>query len=247
MELDISLAPDVLFYLGTFAVTNSFLWAVILSLFLMVCVLLLRFVFLREIPGRTQAAVEILIEGGYDFVRSVIGSDAKARRVFPLVMTMFIFILITNLFTLIPGQSAVTIETVEGPRALFRAVMADYGAVFMLTMVSIIIMQIVSIAVSGPFGYLGRFLNFKSPLGFVLGLMDIVGELAKVLSLSFRLFGNIFAGEVLGAVMLFLLPFLVPAPFLFLGLLSAVVQAFVFPMLTLVFITQVSEGAEAES
>ena len=76
--------------------------------------------------------------------------------------------------------------------------------------------------------------------------MDIVGEVAKIVSLSFRLFGNIFAGEVLSAVMLFLAPFIVPLPFMFLGLLTAVVQAFVFSVLTLIFITMASEIEEDE-
>ena len=74
--------------------------------------------------------------------------------------------------------------------------------------------------------------------------MDIVGESAKLVSLSFRLFGNIFAGEVLTAVMLFLVPFIAPLPFMFLGLLTAVVQAFVFSVLTLIFVTMASEIEE---
>ena len=115
-----------------------------------------------------------------------------------------------------------------------------------MTMITVILVQIVAIAVHGPFGYMGKFFNFKSPLSFFLGLMDIVGELAKIVSLSFRLFGNIFAGEVLGAVMLFLAPFLVPLPFMFLGLLSAVVQAFVFAVLTVVFVKLASEIEEEE-
>jgi len=105
---------------------------------------------------------------------------------------------------------------------------------------------VVAIMVHGPFGYVGKFLNFRSPLAFALGLMDIIGEFAKVVSLSFRLFGNIFAGEVLGAVMLFLAPFFIPLPFMFLGLLSAVVQAFVFATLTLVFVMLAAEVEEDE-
>jgi F-type H+-transporting ATPase subunit a len=77
--------------------------------------------------------------------------------------------------------------------------------------------------------------------------MNIIGESAKVVSLSFRLFGNIFAGEVLGSVMLFLFPFFLPLPFMFLGLLTAIVQAFVFSVLTLVFINMASEGASEEA
>ncbi len=124
-------------------------------------------------------------------------------------------------------------------------------------MISVITTQIVAIFVYGPFGYIFKFINIKELKNFFLellkgrlklgllgqgfldlflGLMDIVGEIAKIISLSFRLFGNIFAGEVLGAVFLFLAPFIAPLPMQFLGLLTAIVQAFVFSILTLIFI-----------
>jgi len=245
MNLDISLAPQILFYIGSFPVTNSFLWMIILTIITIIFTLIIS-ASLKLVPGKIQSIVEIFLEGGYDFVKSVIGTDKKARRIFPLVMTMFVFTLITNLFTYIPGQAAIMINTADGPVALFRAVMADYGMVFMMTTITIILVQVVAIIVHGPFGYMGKFINFKSPLSFVLGLMDIIGEFAKLVSLSFRLFGNIFAGEVLGAVMLFLAPFFIPLPFMFLGLLSAVVQAFVFATLTLVFVMLASEIEEDE-
>lgn len=157
---------------------------------------------------------------------------------------MFFFIFFSNFLTFIPGQGAITIATEGGVVPLFRAVIADYGLVFMMTIISVLITQIVAIVVSSPLGYITKFINLRSPLKFFLGLMDLVGEIAKVMSLSFRLFGNIFAGEVLGAVMLFLFPFFLPLPFLFLGLLTAVVQPFVFSVLTLVFISMASEAGE---
>lgn len=259
--MNISLSPEVIFNIGSFGVTNSFFWSVLLALTIMIVTLLIV-KGLKTIPGRMQGLFEVVIEGAYEFVRSVIGDDKKARKVFPLVFTMFIFTLAANLATFIPGQAAIEIHRGEGAVPLFRAVMADYSLVFVMTMISIITTQVVAIAVAGPFGYIGKFINlsgfkkaitekvsFKERVGifaqagldFFLGLMDIVGELAKVISLSFRLFGNIFAGEVLGAVMLFLAPFFVPLPFLFLGLLTALVQAFVFAVLTLIFITMASE------
>lgn len=244
MELSISLAPDIIFYIGSFPVTNTFFWSIIISVFLIIFFIIISKK-LKDKPSKIQNFVEMLIEGSYSFVESIIGPGKKAKRVFPLVATMFIFIVFSNLFVYIPGQSALTINRDEGPVAIFRAVMADYGLVLVMTLIAVITVQIVAISVSGPFKYIGKFFNFKSPLGFFLGLMDMIGELAKVISLSFRLFGNIFAGEVLGAVMLFLFPFFTPLPFMFLGLLTAVVQAFVFSMLTLVFISMASE-VEAE-
>ncbi len=240
MDLNISLSPDILFYIGSFPVSNTFFWSFIISVFLMII-----FVWvgqsMKNVPSKFQNIVEILIEGAYSFVESIIGPGKKAQRVFPLVATMFIFIVVSNLVVYIPGQSAVTIQGADGPVALFRAVMSDYGLVLIMTLVAVVVTQIVAIIATGPFRYLGRFINLRNPLKFFLGIMELIGEITKIVSLSFRLFGNIFAGEVLAMVMLFLAPFVIPLPFLFLGLLVAVVQAFVFAVLTLVFVSIASD------
>ncbi len=259
----VSLAPQILFYIKSFPVTNSFFWGICLSLLLMTVTLYIK-KSLKLVPGRLQNIFEMLIEGAYSFVISVIGSHKKAKKVFPLVFTMFFFILIANLSTFIPGQAAISIKTEGGFVPLFRAIVADYSLVFVLTIISVITTQIVAIIVLGPFGYIFKFLNFSGVIKFFseifkgrlqfgilaqglldvfLGLMDIVGEIAKIVSLSFRLFGNIFAGEVLSSVILFLAPFIAPLPFQFLGLLTAIVQAFVFSVLTLIFIKMASESA----
>lgn len=241
MELNISLSPEVLFQIGSFPVTNAFVGSLAVSLFLVVAILLIRFN-LKTVPGRAQALLESLLEGSFSFIESIIGSREKAKRVFPLVVTLFIFIVTANLATFIPGQAAVKLAKESGSVPVFRAAMADYSMVFVLTAITIVIVQIVTITASGPWNYVTKFVNFRSPLKFFLGFMDLVGEVAKIISLSFRLFGNIFAGEVLGLVVLSLMPFFAPLPFMFLGLLTAVVQAFVFSVLTLVFISMASEA-----
>lgn len=240
-ELSISLSPEVLFFVGGFPVTNTFLWGFVLSVVLVVMAFFVKSR-LREVPGRFQNLMEVVIGGGFDFVDTLMSDRKKTKRVFPLVFTMFLFILLANLFAFLPGAAAIKSNDVP----LFRAVMSDYGFVLMMTMITIITAQIVAIVVNGPFGYLKKFINLSSPLDFFLGLMDLVGELAKILSLSFRLFGNIFAGEVLTMVMLFLAPYFIPLPFMLLGLLSAVIQAFVFALLTTIFISMASEIPEAE-
>lgn len=246
MELNISLAPDILFNIGSFPVSNSLIGSFVISAVIIFAVFFVKKRLKKDVPGKFQNFVEFLISSAYDFVVSIIGSEAKAKKIFPLAFTLFIFILVANLATFIPGQSAFTYIHGGEEIPIFRAVMADYGMVLVMTLITVILVQIVTIVVHGPFGYLGKFFNFKSPLSFFLGLMDIVGEVAKIVSLSFRLFGNIFAGEVLGTVMLFLAPYFIPLPFLFLGLLSAVVQAFVFAVLTVVFVKLASEIEEDE-
>ena len=285
--MNISLSPEVIFHIGSFGVTNSYFWSIVLILVL-IFVIVRTNVKKKEVPSRAQGLLEVLIEGAYGFVRSIAGSDEKTKKVFPLVFTMFIFILAANLATFLPGQAAFSVEKTQGSVPLFRAVMADYSLVFVMTFVTIVITQIVAISVSGPFGYVGKFINlsgfktlfkslgkkevgmsqlagliFQAFLDLFLGLMDIVGEAAKVISLSFRLFGNIFAGEVLSAVMFFIgfsvvkfgfikvsalaasgniiVASLINLPFMFLGLLTAIVQAFVFSVLTLIFVVMASE------
>lgn len=246
MGLNISLAPEVLFHIGSWPITNTFFWFFWLWLFLLVGSIIFNRR-IKLIPGKFQNFVEMAVSGAYDFTESIIGPGEKAKKVFPLVATLFFFILIANLLVFIPGQSAITLETAGGVVPLFRAIAADYGFIFMITISMVVLFQIIAIITTGPFAYITKFINLKSPLKAFLGIMDLIGEIAKIVSLSFRLFGNIFAGEVLSAVMLFLAPFFIPLPFMFLGLLTAVVQAFVFSVLTLVFISMASEISPEEA
>jgi F-type H+-transporting ATPase subunit a len=262
----VSLAPHILFYIGSFPITNSFFWGIILNI-IVITIIILLVRSLKKVPNRFQNILEVIIEGGFNFVVNVVGSEKKARKVFPLVFSMFFIAFIANLVTFIPGQAAISIKTAGGVVPLFRTIIADYSLVFVMTLISIITAQIVAIKVHGPFSYIGKFINlngiknffvqaFKGKVQFgllaqgfldlFLSFMNTVGEIAKLISLSFRLFGNMFAGEVLGAVILFLAPFIVPLPFKFLGLLTAVVQPFVFAILTLIFINMASEIEEDE-
>jgi F-type H+-transporting ATPase subunit a len=245
MKLEISLSPEVIFHVGSFPVTNSFLLMVGVSLFLIV----LFFVVgrsLKSVPKALQNFIEVLFEGAFGFMDSILENKEQTRKAFPFIFTLFVFILTANLANFIPGQAALTIN--EGGKMVpfFRGVMADYGMVFVLTIISVITIQIVGVIICGPFGYLGKFINFKNPLLFFVGILEIVGEVAKILSLSFRLFGNIFAGEVLLSVFLFIFPFILPLPFMLLELVTALIQAFVFSVLTLVFIKMAGETSHEQ-
>jgi F-type H+-transporting ATPase subunit a len=92
--------------------------------------------------------------------------------------------------------------------------------------------------------YISRFINFKNPINFFVGVLELVSEFAKVLSFSFRLFGNIFAGEVLLMVMVFLIPVVIPVPFLILEVFVGFIQALVFTMLTTIFVVVATEHHE---
>ncbi|MDD5527485.1 MAG: F0F1 ATP synthase subunit A [Patescibacteria group bacterium] len=243
MKLDISLSPEAVFHLGSLPITNSFLLMIFVTLFLIVgAIWLSRNVKLA--PKGFQNAVELIFEGALDFVDTIMNDKDKTRKVFPFVFSLFIYILVANLVNFIPGQAALTIN--EGGKfvPVLRGVMADYGMVLVLTIISFVTVQVVGIMSFGPFGHLGKFINFSNPMNFFVGILELVGEFAKILSLSFRLFGNIFAGEVLLSVFLFLFPFILPLPFMVLELGTALIQAFVFSVLTLVFIKMAGEKAE---
>jgi len=92
------------------------------------------------------------------------------------------------------------------------------------------------IVILGAFKHAKKFLNFANPIKFFVGILELLSELSRIISFSFRLFGNIFAGEVLLAIMFFLLPYLVPIPFMMLEIFFGMIQAFIFAMLTLVFL-----------
>lgn len=240
--MNISLSPEILFHIGAFPVTNSMLmsWIVSIGLILAFVVAARRW---KEIPGKLQLFMEVFLVGSHDFVEGTSnGNQTVTRRMFPFFTTMAVFFLVSNLMTLLP---LAWISVNDTP--LFRTPTSDYATIFVITMFSFILFQVVAVVTGGAFGYIKKFFNFSSPIQFVLGLLDIIGELAKIVSLSFRLFGNIFAGEVLATIMLSLVPFIAPLPFAFLGILSGVIQAFVFPILVLIFVNMaIATRAEAE-
>jgi F-type H+-transporting ATPase subunit a len=105
-----------------------------------------------------------------------------------------------------------------------------------LALFSVLAIQFFSLRTLGFKGYIGRFLNFVNPIKFILGFFEVISESVKVLSFSFRLFGNIFAGEVLLLIIAFLIPYIIPLPFMILEVFVGIIQAFIFAVLTLTFI-----------
>lgn len=120
---------------------------------------------------------------------------------------------------------------------LFRSTASDLNFTLALAIIAVVLTNIFGIAAIGFFKHVSKFVSLKSPIDFFVGILELISEIAKMISFSFRLFGNIFAGEVLLVIMAFLAPFLVPVPFLGLELFVGFVQALVFAMLTMVFIS----------
>jgi len=263
---------------------------------------------LSEVPSGIQNLVEVFIEFFFNLATNIAG-PTKARRFFPLVMTIFLFIMVSNWLGILPGfgtigwiespeavihhkeekakdhhvdlstinlqvfndsgkfgiipfgslDDAVTAEeyehnhgVAEGKRAgllipFLRSANTDVNTTLAIAIVAMVMVHFWGFSSLGIGGHLAKFINFKEgPIGFFVGILELIGEFAKVISFTFRLFGNIFAGEVLLISMAFLLPLIGIIPFLGLELFVGVIQAFIFAMLTLVFasISTIPHGGE---
>lgn len=240
----ISITAEKIFaFGGIFPVTNSLFTSWIVMGFLVV----FSFFATRKmalIPGTIQSLSELVIDGLYTLFSTVLHGTVDAF--FPLVASLFIFIMSMNWVGLLPGVGTIGIKLGEAGHEkfipLFRAGTADLNMTLALAVIAVIIIQYSGLRSLGA-AYLARFINFKNPIYFFVGILELAGEFTRVISFAFRLFGNIFAGEVLLTVIAFLMPFLVPLPFLGLELFVGFIQALVFSMLTAAFLAQATAHA----
>ncbi|MFH0750025.1 MAG: F0F1 ATP synthase subunit A [Candidatus Gottesmanbacteria bacterium] len=230
--LHISLAAETIAHIGSFPITNSLAltWLVMALLFGISLVVSRT---LTMVPSHGQSIIESVIEGLYVFFESVVGHHVK--MLFPLIASLFLFILTANWIGLLPGVGTIGFfhEAILTP--LFRGPTADLNTTIALAIVAFMAIQYFGFRTLG-IKYGSRFVNLKNPIMFFVGLLEIISDISKVISFAFRLFGNIFAGEVLLAVMAFLMPFIAPMPFLMLELFVGFIQALVFSTLTAVFV-----------
>ena len=256
-------------------VTNSLL-ATWLTMALLVLFALWVRSGLQTIPTGKQNVAEMLVEALYGLTESV-GGPKWAPTFFPIIATIFVFVLLSNLLDpLAPIFAAVGIkEVIAGKEEIIpilRSPSTDLNFTVALALVSVALTQYYGVKANGLFGYLGKFINiggfvkffqtltgrrkgnpggalFMGLIDFIMGVIELISEFAKILSFSFRLFGNIFAGEVLLLVIPFLLSFLIPLPFLGLELFVSFIQAFVFAVLTLAFMATAtaSHGGEHQA
>lgn len=235
----VSVAPETVFHVGRFIVTNSQVLGVLGVLVMMWVLLATRRQVRRGGRGRFMHAVMWIFESLYDTVTEVIGDRKVALKVLPLSITLLFFFLINNWLGVIPFASgAVTYRHV----ALFRGAAADMNTTFALAILSMGTAQAWAIKRRGFFGNMRRYLvsPFKDPLHSFEGVLEIIAEFSRTLALSLRIFGNVFGGEVLLAVIGYLTSFAAPIAlplFYVLELFVGAVQAYVFFMLTVAFIS----------
>ena len=244
MGLNISIAPETILHLNGFQITNSIFSSLIIISSLIIFALIVSSRQFTLIPNRRslQNFLETIVQGLISLYSSILG-PTRARQLFPLLTTYFIFILISNWFGILPGVGSIGIwEVHEGERILiplFRSPSADVNNTLALALIAMTFVQVQGVKIHN-IGYFKKFINLTNPIKFFIGLIELVSEVAKVVSFAFRLFGNIFAGEVLLLVMgtLIAIPIagnLLTIPFLVMEIFVGFIQSLVFVMLILAF------------
>ncbi|OGV95822.1 ATP synthase F0 subunit A [Microgenomates group bacterium RBG_16_45_19] len=260
MALHISIAAETLFHLGPVAITNSIFTSWLVSILIILVALKFHYSTKSETkPTGLQNLLEMIVEAFENLCNSITQSRLKTAVIIPIPFAAFCWILLNNWFGLLPGVGTLGLtEPTEPPQAaspfsvyaketegtsaesattkfvpIFRAGTADLNTTLALALVSVGATQVIGVKFVGR-SYWTKFFNLKGIFSFV-GLLEFVSELSKIVSFAFRLFGNIFAGEVLLTVIMFLVPILVPVPFIGLEFFVGIIQALVFAMLTIVF------------
>ena len=219
-----------------FPITNTF----ILTLFVGVLIFVLLRFGMKErkiIPDFFQNFVEWAMESILKFVDSITGDKDKTNEIFPIATTLFILILFANLIEIVPGL---------GIFSLLRSPSSDLNFTLALAISSMAIVHILALRRLGIWGHLKKYINFKNPILCFVGVLEAFSEVIKVISLAVRLFGNLFAGEVLLLASSFLFAFFLPIPFLCLEILIGFIQALIFSSLIIIFYTTATATAEAD-
>lgn len=247
--MNISLAAENIFNIWGLHLTNAIFTSWLVSL-LMIAGAAFSTLRVDLLPGKIQNFLEVIVEAFYNLVESV--SKEKAIKFFPLIATFFFFILFSNWLGLLPGFGSLGVfQEHEGKKVLiplFRSATSDLNTTIALALVAVVSIQFFGIRAVGLKAHLGKFFvnPLKKPIEAFVGLLELVLEFAKIISFAFRLFGNVFAGEVLLVVITSLIPVLAPLPFLGMEVFVGFIQALVFALLTLVFIQIATVSHHAE-
>ncbi|GAB4219458.1 MAG: F0F1 ATP synthase subunit A [Candidatus Microgenomates bacterium] len=234
----ISIKAEPIFSIGNFHIPNS----LFLSFFVLLGFFGIAYYYNKISNSKKKNKfyyfVNFILKAIYTFFQSAL--HEKTSIFFPLVGAFFFFIILNNWAGLLPGVGSLLIKVVEHGKVeyfpIFRGNNADLNTTLAIALIAVIFVQYAGIKYLGFKQYLKKFINLSNPISFFVGILEIVSEISKIISFSFRLFGNIFAGEVLLSVMAFLIPVLVSFPFLLLEVFVGFVQALVFSMLSAVFI-----------
>ena len=252
-----SLPPEAICHIGSFPITNTII-AAWFSIAFLVIFTWLAFRKAKIVPGRLQSLFEFILGWLFNLCESAAG-EKNGRRFFPVVATIFLFVMMNSWLSLLPFFNAIIAFTSEshGGVPLFRGASTDANLTLALAIVSFIFVTYFGIKLASK-SFFGTFFNFGPFIGALknlcrgkikaalsgmtfgaiaifVGLIELLTYFIRIISFTFRLFGNMTAGELLLAIIMFLIPWMV-APFFYgLELIIGFIQAFIFAGLTLVF------------
>lgn len=236
----IEIGAEKIFSFFGMPITNTLLTSwVAMGILVLTAILISKKV--RLIPSPLQNVFEVFVDKFLGLMAGVFGSSEKAEKYFPLIATIFIFILLCNWLGILPGIGSIGFfEQHDGEKKFvpfFRSTASDLNFTLALAIVVVLLINIFGAMAIGIRKHISKFFSFGSPIDSFVGILELISELARIISFAFRLFGNIFAGEVLLIIIGSLAPLVVPVPFLILEIFVGFVQALVFAMLTMVFIS----------
>lgn len=254
------LAAEPIFHIASFPVTNTLINSTLTMVGFVVFAIVIGFAVRKYKNAAPQGVLnffESILETLFGYFDSVTRDRKKTIQFLPLIGSLFLFILVSNWIGLLPGIGSIGRYLMhEGHVELipvFRPANTDLNMTLAMSLIAVITSHFVGIGVIGFFKYANKFIKLgdlwhaarsmnpikilTAGIEFLVGFLEIISEVAKVLSLSLRLFGNIFAGEVLLTVLAGILPVFLPLPFMALELIVGIVQATVFSMLALVYLT----------
>jgi F-type H+-transporting ATPase subunit a len=244
----VSLVAEPIFQIGPLKITNSTILGVVGGIILFT--LLLHTVKRIKLGRHNRLSVAVLwiFETLFGTVEEILGSREKAKKLAPLAITMFLFICLNNWLGTLPFVGPLTWHG----EPLFRGLAADLNFTAALAIITMVTAQIWAVRHLGFFGNLGRYFGnpFKDPMHTFEGFLELVAEFSRLIALAMRLFGNVFGGEVLLVVMAFITSFVSPLavpPFMLLELFVGAIQAYVFFMLTVVFVSLGANHGHSES
>ena len=247
LDRSVDVAPDVLGKFMGIPVTNTLVTAMLVTVVVFVFGILFKQMLTLK-PGVFQNAFEYLYEAMVDLNAQITGNKTLAEETTPLVTAVLVYIGLANLIMFVPGLNGLTFND----QKLLRTPTSDLNLPLALAAGTMVFIHIRAVVASGVFNYIGRYLKMKELVDgfrkgfkdgmlalveFFVGILDVIAELAKVISLSFRLFGNMFAGELLAVLILSGFAYALPAVWMSLNLLFAVVQALVFGALVASYYT----------
>lgn len=245
--MNISLAAEKIITFGPIEITNTILvtWIVVIFLSIITYFATRK---MTKVPGKLQNFFELVIEALLGLVDSITQDREKSEKFLPLVATIFLFIITCNWMGLIPGFETIGRYSSEDGKLILvpflRSPASDLNTTLALALITMFTVQITGIVSVGFFRYFKKFVNLKGPIEFFVGIIESVSEFAKIISFSFRLFGNVFAGGVLLAVISGLIPYVIPLPFYGLEVFVGAIQALVFTMIATVFLQMATVAHE---